>query len=60
MQIELSMNEYLKFKQRMNDLEVNNNLLVNQVRLLKQMLSKEVGTAKEIHKQMFIRKLEES
>jgi hypothetical protein len=48
--IEIEASEYMKMKQRMKDLEVQNALLQSQVKILKSEAIQRIGTVREVHK----------
>lgn len=57
--IEIEASEYMKMKQRMKDLEVQNALLQSQVKILKSEAIQRIGTVREVHKQLFRQKLDQ-
>lgn len=58
--VELDVKDYAKLRHRLHDLEVQNNLLHNQVVLLKSQLTGRLGTAQDFNRQLFQQKLLET
>ena len=57
--IEIEAVEYMRMKQRMKDLEVQNGLLQSQIKVLKSEAIQRIGTVREVHKQLFRQKLDQ-